>query len=199
MMHGFLGSCLPVPVGPGRSIAAIVILACGLAFASEDAKAQTVSCDALIADIAAQQKMIGIFGTLDYHIRQHFLFEANAILSSYGGWNTIEGWGTTAGKLRDSTTDFEQQASTIRREIGRSKVASAEELKLLNDAVDSYESLIETGVQIAAEIYAGRTDEANQIYYKTARPNYIQVHGTLYTLISTAQKRVASMTRMPCT
>ncbi len=159
---------------------------------------QTIACKELVADMAAQQKMIGIFRTLDYHIRQHFSIEANAILSTYGGWNTKEGWASNATQFRSSKPDFEQQALAIRRDIGRSKVISEEELQRLSSAVDSFLGLIETGDQIVKEIDAGRVDNANQIYFETARPNYVQVHGDLYTLIVTAERRVASMARTPC-
>ena len=191
--HAFAG-----PVGFGRLFAAIAFLALGISMAPEEVRGQTTACKELVADMAAQQKMIGTFRDLDYQIRQHFLIVANAILSTYGGWNTIEGWGTTAGKLRDSRGEFDQQIAVYRRVVGRDTAISEEELERLNDAIDAFAGLIETGDQIAKEIYDGTVDEANQIYYETARPDYLQVHGALYTLIITAEKRVASMARTPC-
>ena len=70
-----------VPVRFCRLFAAIAFLAVGISMAPEKVRGQTIACKDLVADMAAQQKMIGIFRTLDYHIRQHFLIEANAILS----------------------------------------------------------------------------------------------------------------------
>lgn len=149
--------------------------------------------------MAAQQKMIGTFRALDYEIRTHFLIVANAILSDYGGWNSKpEVWGNDAGKLRDSRGSFELRAVVIRRDIGRSSAISEEESQRLNRDIDSFLELIETGSQIAKEVIEGRVDEANQIYFETARPDYMQVHGDLYTLIITAERRVASMARTPC-
>lgn len=191
--HAFAG-----PVGFGRLFAAIAFLAVGISMAPEEVRGQTTACKALVADMAAQQKMIGTFRTFDYQIREHFLIVANAILSTYGGWNTKEGWASNATQLRLSTADFEQQAFVIRRDIGRDKAISEEELQRLNSVIDSFLGLIETGDQISRVIGAGRVDDANQIYFETARPNYVQVHGDLYTLIVTAERRVASMARTPC-
>ena len=197
-MRRFSEHAFAAPVGYSRLFAAIAFLAVGISMAPEEVRGQTTACNELVADMAAQQKMIGIFRTLDYNIRNHFLIVANAILSTYGGWNTKEGWASNAAQLGSSTAEFEQQAFVIRRDIGRDNAVSEEELQRLNSAIDSFLGLIETGDQIAKEIYDGRVDDANQIYFETARPNYMQVHGTLYTLIITAERRVASMARTPC-
>lgn len=197
-MKRFSEHAFEMPVGLNRLFAAVAFVAVGISMTPEEAKGQTTACNELVADMAAQQKMIGIFRTLDYQIREHFLNVANAIMSTYGGWNTWEGWGSNADKLRDSTPDFERQVLVVRRDIGRNHAIREEELQRLNSALDSFLGLIETGDQIAREIDAGRVDDANQIYYETARPSYIQVHANLYTLIITAERRVASMAKTPC-
>jgi hypothetical protein len=194
-MRGISAGALAPPAAFGRVFA---VLAGGIPMAPEKASGQTTACNELVADMAAQQKMIGTFRTLDYQIREHFLKVANAILSTYGGWNTIGAWGSPAGKLRDSKADFEQQASGIRRDIGYNNAISEEELQRLNSAIDSFLVLIETGSQISREIDAGRVGDANHIYFETARPNYLQVHGELYTLITAAERRVAAMARKSC-
>lgn len=162
------------------------------------ASAQPAACIDLVISMAEQQKMISNFRALDYHIRQHFLLEANAILSTYGDWNTIEGWGSVAGKFRTSTSDFEAQALIITKDIARSKAITDDEMRNFNGAIDGFYRLIKVGEQIAQEVSAGRVDEANRLYFDLARPDYIQVHGTLYTLMVTAERRVASVARTPC-
>ena len=149
--------------------------------------------------MAAQQKMIGIFRMLDYKIRTHFLIVANALLSDYGGWNSKpESWGNDAGKLRDSKGSLELQVVVVRREMSRSAAMSEEETHRLSSDVDLFVKLIETGNRIAFEIITGRIGEANRIYFETARIDYMEAHGDLYTLIATAEKRVASMVTTPC-
>lgn len=181
------------------AFAVIGFLAVSISLAPLEVRGQTIACSEVVADMAAQQKMIGIFRTLDYEIRTQFLIVANALLSTYGGWNSKpEAWGNDTGKLRDSKDSLELQAFGIRRDISHSSAVSEEELQRLNSAVDSFEELIETGNQIASTIIDGRVDEANQIYFETARQNYAQVHGDLYTMIVTAERRVASMAKTPC-
>lgn len=199
MRSFFSEHAFAAPVGFSRLFATIAFLAVGISMAPAGVRGQTTACKELVADMAAQQKMIGIFRTLDYEIRTHFLIVANAILSTYGGWNSKpDSWGNDAGKLRDSKGSFELRAVVIRRDMSRSDAISEDESQRLNSAIDNFLGLIETGDQIAKEIDDGRVDDANQIYFETARPNYMQVHGTLYTLIITAERRVASMARTPC-
>jgi hypothetical protein len=88
-------------VGFGRLFAIIAFLAVGISMVPKEVRGQTPTCKELVADMAAQQKMIGIFITLDYDLREHFLVVANAILSTYGGWNTKEGWASNAAMLKE--------------------------------------------------------------------------------------------------
>lgn len=185
-------------VGFGRLSVAIAFLAVGVSMAPERVSGQTTACSELIADMAAQQKMIGTFRTLDYQVREHFLIVANAILSTYGGWNSKANWATNAGQLKDSAIEFEAEVSAIRRDIGRDTAISAEEARRLNGSIDDFLELIEAGDQISSEIEAGRVDDANLTYFDTARTKYTDVHRELYTLIRTAEKRVVSMAQTPC-
>jgi hypothetical protein len=182
----------------GRFLAVVTFLAVGISIVPTKVSSQTISCKELVAELAAQQKLIGIFRTIDFNIRQHFVLEADAFLSTYGGWNTLENWGSNAGKFRASKPDFDQQVFVLKRDISRSKAIGEEESKRFNSALDTFVGLIETGDRISSEIDAGRLDEANQIYFETARPNYIQVYGELYTLITNAERRVAVMARTQC-
>jgi hypothetical protein len=167
-----------------------------LLISAEKVDSQTAKRDELVLEMAEQQRMIGIFRALDYQIWEHFLLEANAILSTYGGWDSVNRLSTNnADKFRDSTSDFQQQAFAIRRDIERNSAISDDELLRLNGVIDSYLGLIEIGDQIAAAIDDGRVDDANQIYFETARPGYLRVHGDLYTLITTAERRVADLAR----
>lgn len=186
------------PIGFGRLSVAIAFLAVSISMAPEKVAGQTRTCSELIVDMAAQQKMISTFRTLDYQVREHFLIVANAIFSTYGGWSTKPGWATNAGQLMGSTGDFEEQAIDMRREIGRDKAMTAEEAERMNGAVDDFLVLIETGAKISEQIAAGGVDDANLTYFDTARTKYLDVHRELYTLIKAAEKRVASISRQPC-
>ncbi|MFN0116578.1 MAG: hypothetical protein ACKVPY_18055, partial [Paracoccaceae bacterium] len=73
-----------------------------------------------------------------------------------------------------------------------------EDLQRLNGTIDRYLGLIETGELIAREIEEGRIDDANQLYFTSARPDYKLSHGDLYTLVIAAERRVASMARISC-
>jgi hypothetical protein len=183
-----------------RLFAVITIFAAGISVAPEEVRGQTPTCREAVADMVAQQKMIGILRSLDYQIREHFLLEANAILSTYGGWNSIERGNdaTNATKFRDSTDTFLEQVAGIKRDIGRNSAIGRDELQRFNSSLDDFLVLIETGDQIAKAIDAGKVNEANQIYFESARPKYLQVHGDLYTLITTAERRVASLAGAPC-
>lgn len=188
-----------VCVGSSRLLAATAFLAIGISMTPEEGRGQTIACEDLVADMAAQQHMIGIFKKFDDDTRNHFLIVANAILSTYGGWNSKgEGWATNASNLQASTGNFELQAAVIRRDIGRSIAITEEELQRLNSSIDRFLELVALGDKIAVEIDGGRVDEANQIYFEAARTNYVSIHGDLYTLIIAAERRVASMARTPC-
>ncbi len=197
-MSRFSEYAFAVPMLVNRLSAAIVFLAVSISLVPAEVRSETTTCHELVGDMAAQQKMIGTFRTLDYQIREHFLIVANAILSTYGGWNTKEGWSSNAAQLGDSAGEYEKDALVIRRDIDRAKAISEEELQRLNGVIDSFVGLIKTGDQIANEISDGRVNDANQVYFETARPSYLHAHGELYTLITTAQRRVASMARTPC-
>ncbi len=194
-MKCFLENSVAAAAGLRRVLGIIAFLIAALFLSAEKVRSQTTVGDDLVVEMAEQQKLISTFRTLDYRIREHFLLEANAILSTYGGWNSVDRLGNDAYRLRDSTAEFERQAVVIKRDVGRSKAINEEELQRFNDALESYSELIKTGDQIAKAIDDGRVGDANQIYFEIARPNYMQVHGTLYTLITTAERRVAALAR----
>ena len=185
--------------GSGRTVRTFAALTAALYMAAENANSQTKACSDLVAEMAAQTQLISIYERLEYEIRGHFLLEANAILSTYGGWDSVNRLSVNnAGKFRTSKDDYERVLLGIKRDIGRNKVVTEDELHNFDDAVAVYTSLIETGDQISTALLDGKVNDANQLYYAVARPNYLQVHGTLYTLISSAEKRVAAMARTPC-
>ncbi|MFN0114899.1 MAG: hypothetical protein ACKVPY_09505, partial [Paracoccaceae bacterium] len=120
------------PVGFLGLSASIAFLAAGISLAPGNVRSQTADCREIIADMAAQQKMIGIFRALDFEVRNHFLIVASAMLSTYGEWNSKpENWATDTGVLRGSTEEFELEVIHIRRDIGRSKAISEEDLQRL--------------------------------------------------------------------
>ena len=179
----------------GHVFGALAFLTIALLVSAGKVESQTAERNELVLEMAEQQRMISIFRTLNYQIREHFLLEANALLSTYGGWNSIDRLGNNAYKFRDDSAKFQQQALAIRRDIGRNSDINDDELRRFNATIDAYLDLIETGNQIAAAIDDGRVDDANQIYFETARPGYLNVHGSLYTLIVTAERRVADLAR----
>jgi hypothetical protein len=194
-MRRFSENRVEAPVTLRRILATIAFLTAALFLSSEKVSSQTTGSDELVAEMAAQQKLISIFGRLDYQIRQHFLLEANAILSTYGDWNSISRLGNNASVFRDSKADFEHEIIIIRRDIGRNSAITEGEMQTFDGAIEIYEGLIEAGDQIAKALDDGRVNDANQIYFEIARPNYLLAHGTMYTLIVTTERRVAAMAR----
>jgi hypothetical protein len=180
------------------SIITMAFLIAGLFVTPVKARSQTTSGEDLVIQMAEQQKIISIFNALDYQVREHFLLVANAMLSTYGGWNSIDRLNAdNVSKLRDSKTDFEQQVIELRRNIGRLSAITADELQAVNEAIVIYESLIETGARIAELSDEGNADGANQVYFTNARLDYMRTHRILYTLITAAERRVATMARAP--
>lgn len=189
-------SSVPAVTSLARTFGAVAFMVAALFMTPETARAQTTVDGDLVAQMAEQQKLISVFRTHDYQIREHFLIVANAILSTYGGWDSIDRLNCdNACKLRLSQTDFEHQVFLVRRDIGRSTAITEEELDGITQAIEAYEDLIQTGARIAEALDDGRVDDANQIYFEIARPAYIQVHGTMYTLIIKAERRVAALAR----
>ncbi|MFZ1727051.1 MAG: hypothetical protein WBO29_13145 [Albidovulum sp.] len=198
-MRGFFANVVTATVSLSRIIGTIAILTAAIFAAPEKANSQTNACKELVVEIAAQQQLIGIFGRLEYEIRGHFLLEANAILSTYGGWDSVDRLSCDdACKFRTKIDEYKSEIIGVRRNIGRNTAVTDEELQSFDGAVEVYQGLIETGDQIAKALEDGRVDDANQIYFEIARPNYLQVHGTMYTLIATAERRVAAMARTQC-
>ena len=177
---------------------ALALIGVCILLVPEKGYSQTVTGEDVIAEMAQQQKMITIFRSLEREVRNHYMAEMNAILSRYGGWNSIErlsGDGGDAYRFRESSDDFRLGIVNIRRDIGRVREVSEEQLQDFNNAIGIFEQLIDDGIRISEALDDGRVDDANQYYFEVARIKYLEIDRALYTLIVTAERNVADLAR----
>ena len=150
----------------------------------------------LAAKASAEMRLLTAFQTLERMTSQLNHFLVYAIVSERGGWDIVEfnnapeGYDTNAYIIRSTAEDVQLEIGRANSSIMKSKVATEDELKNAETAMDSLGILISLAPQIADMVAEGELDAAAILYRETGQPAHENALRGAQSSVSTVQKRL---------
>ena len=171
--------------------------AIGLYFALSAFPASTQeSIKELAAKASAELRLLTAFQTLERITSQMNHFLVYSIEAERGGWDVVEfnnspsGNSANAYMIRSTAEDIQLESVRANSSIMKSKVATEDELKSAEAAVDNLNVLVSLAPQIANMVAEGELDEAAVLYHETGQPAHENALRGAQSSVSTVSRRL---------
>lgn len=150
----------------------------------------------LAAKASAELRLLTAFQTLERMTSQMNHFLVYAIEAERGGWDIVEFNNAPDGNssnpyiIRKTSENIQSESAQAIKSITKSKVATEDELKSAEAAIDNLNVLISLAPQIADMVAEGDLDAAAVLYHETGQPAHENALRGAQSSVSTVQTRL---------